>query len=318
MSQVTDDTSGGGRPIHAHSRLPVAVFPGLVLGPALITALLTALSIPPPLAMTAVVITLIAFVATLERRRPARRAWKESSRGETVTDLTYIALASVPDRLARVAVEAAAVSIVALVGTTAMMSSSEATMMELLARALLAFVVADLGKYLIHRLSHENPWLWRFHLAHHQPARLSALNALRLHPVNMAYNAAIDTAAILVFGVGPELAAILATIRATVGVVQHANLDLESGRQWLVNAPSYHAVHHDANSAQANYNYASTLLVWDRLFGTLRRAPRPDMVGVVSTDHRLPAGYFGQLLYPFCGARLDTTCVFAQARRLIE
>jgi sterol desaturase/sphingolipid hydroxylase (fatty acid hydroxylase superfamily) len=144
------------------------------------------------------------------------------------------------------------------------------------------------------------------------------MNALRLHPVNMAYNAAIDTIAIVALGVGPEVAAVLATLRATVGVVQHANLDLENGRQWLVNAPSYHAVHHDVNATQAGYNYASTLLVWDRLLGTLRRAHRPGKVGVGVTDHRLPTGYLGQLLYPFCGARLDTTCVFAKARSLIR
>jgi len=291
------------------------VFPVLVLAPATITAVLVAVSVPPPLAMTVVVIALIVCVTMLERRRPARKAWNESSHHETVTDLTYIALASIPDRLTRVVIEAASVGVVALVGASAM-TSNNASGIELLALGAVAFVVADFGKYVIHRFSHENAWLWRFHLAHHQPTRLSAMNALRLHPVNMAYNAAIDTVAVLMFGVGPEVAAILAALRATVGVVQHANLDLEHGRQWLVNAPSYHAVHHDSIATQANYNYASTLLVWDRMLGTLRRAPRPDNVGVEATDHRLPVGYVGQLLYPFCGARLDTTCVFARAGRL--
>jgi ornithine lipid hydroxylase len=226
----------------------------------------------------------------------------------TATDVVYIALASVPDRLTRLAVGAAALG---LLGWSVATAATRSTGQSVLA-AIAAFLIADLGKYLVHRASHTVPWLWRFHLAHHQPTRLSALNALRLHPVNMAYNAAIDTVPLLLFGVSPRAAAVLAALRATVGVVQHANLDLEVGRQWLVNAPSYHRVHHHVDAAEANHNFASTLLVWDYLFGTLRRAPAPPLVGVEPTRHRLPVGYVGQLVYPWCGDRLDTTCLLAR------
>jgi sterol desaturase/sphingolipid hydroxylase (fatty acid hydroxylase superfamily) len=222
-----------------------------------------------------------------------------------VTDGVYIALASVPDRLTRLAIEGLAL---VLLGTFA---TSTVSGYRAVFSALLAFVVADLGKYLIHRASHVSPWLWSFHLAHHLPGRLSALNALRLHPVNMGYNAAIDTVPLLLLGVPASWAAMSAALRATVGVVQHANLDLDAGRQWLVNAPSYHRTHHDIDATRAHYNFASTLLVWDRLFGTLRRAEAPAVVGVAPGPHRVPAGYVGQLVYPWCGSALDTTCVLA-------
>lgn len=227
--------------------------------------------------------------------------------------MLYIAFASVPDRLTRVGVEAGALLLLGL-----SMSAESAPWPEMLLRAAMAFLVADLGKYLIHRASHEHAWLFRYHLAHHQPSRVVALNALRLHPVNLAYNAVIDTVPLLLFGVSPAIGAVLATLRATVGVVQHANLDLESGRQWLVNAPSYHRTHHDVVVASANHNFASTLLVWDRLFGTLLRAPAPAEVGVAETDHRLPAGFVGQLFYPFCGERLHVDCFLARFPRLIR
>jgi sterol desaturase/sphingolipid hydroxylase (fatty acid hydroxylase superfamily) len=284
------------------------LFPVLLSAPALLVWALTTSGWSPPLALTVAVLGLIAALTLLERRWPFRREWAEPAGSETATDVVYIALASVPDRLTRIAVEATALG---LLGWSVVAAPSRSVAHSVLAAAA-AFLVADLGKYLLHRASHSVPWLWRFHLAHHQPARLSAMNALRLHPVNMALNAAIDTVPLLVFGVSPSAAAVLAAVRATVGVVQHANLDLEDGRQWLVNAPSYHRVHHHVEVDEANHNFASTLLLWDRLFGTFRRAPAPPSVGVAPTQHRLPVGYVGQLVYPWCGDRLDTTCLLAR------
>lgn len=295
-------------------RLSFAAFPVLLIAPSLLVAALTAVGLAPPLAMTVAVVALIVVTSLLERARPFNAEWLTQPASETRTDLAYIALASLPDRLTRVAIEAAVIALLAW----SSLEQPERGVAESLGFALLAFVLADLGKYLIHRASHVWPWLWRFHLAHHQPARLTALNALRLHPVNLAYNAAIDTLPLVLLGVAPQWAALLATLRATVGVLQHANLDLEAGRQWLFNAPSYHRTHHDVDVQQANHNFASTLLVWDRLFGTLHRAPAPAHVGVASSNLRLPEGYLGQTLYPFCGERLATTCSLARFRWLVR
>lgn len=291
-----------------------ALFPLLLVGPSAATVGLMALAVPPAFAMTMSVVGLLLVLAILERRAPFRAAWNERQPGELWTDLAYLAFASVPDRATRLLVEAAMIGVVGWAAAT--QPPGSAIQVVLLASA--AFLLSDLGKYLIHRASHQHPWLWRFHLAHHRPSRLSAWNALHLHPINVAYNAAIDTVPLLLLGVTPGVAAVLATIRATVGIVQHANLDLEGGRQWLVNAPSYHRTHHDVRLEEANHNFASTLLVWDRVFGTLRRAPAPAEVGVGPAPHRVPRGFIGQLIYPACGARLDTTCWMARFPGLIR
>lgn len=301
--------------MHMTPRLPSSCFSLLLLAPPVAVGVLAALGMSPPLALTLAILALIAVLTGLEQVRPFRKDWQSKAGRETATDVVYIALASVPDRLTRIVIEAAAIAVLGL-STSASVDGQPLVQTSML--ALVAFVVADLGKYLIHRASHSLPVLWRFHLAHHQPSRLSALNALRLHPVNLAYNAAIDTVPLVLFGVSPAIAAVIAALRATVGVVQHANLDLEAGRQWLVNAPSYHRTHHDVDVDAANHNFASTLLVWDRLFGTLARAPAPTVVGVAPTSHRLPVGYVGQTLYPWCGDRLDTSCVLARFRWLVR
>ncbi|MFO0560328.1 MAG: sterol desaturase family protein [Polyangiales bacterium] len=296
------------------SRAKRALFPLFIFGaPAATGALIFGLGAPPALAMTAVVLLSLLLLVALERRAPFRPEWSARPLGETRSDLAYIALASVPDRAARLGAEWLALATLSLCCA----SAPRLSLGEAIARGLVAFLLADLGKYAIHRASHERPWLWRFHLAHHQPARIDALNALRLHPVNIAYNAAFDGAAMALLRVPAGIAAVFAALRAVVGLLQHANVEMESGRQWLFNAPSYHRTHHAADVAEANHNYASTLLVWDRLFSTLLRKEAPARVGVAPSDHERPEGYVGQTLYAFCGSKLRTTCLFAKVRWLV-
>jgi sterol desaturase/sphingolipid hydroxylase (fatty acid hydroxylase superfamily) len=289
---------------------PRLLFPLLLLLPSAATAWLVSRAVPPAVALTVCTLLLLLVTTAIERWRPFRAAWNTAPRAQLGTDLAYIALASVPDRLARVTVEAAGIAVLGAVGV-ADVSGSSLLSPTAWAVGLAAFVIADVAKYGLHRASHEHPWLWRFHFAHHHPERLVASNALRLHPVNMAYNAAADALVAVVLGVSPEIAAVFATLRATVGVVQHANVELESQRQWLFNAPSYHRLHHAVDVGTANHNYASTLLVWDRLFGTLLRGPAPDVVGI-ATPHRQAQTYRGQLVQAVCTDRLDTTCVLTR------
>jgi sterol desaturase/sphingolipid hydroxylase (fatty acid hydroxylase superfamily) len=294
-----------------HMKTPRLVFPILLLMPVATTALLISRGVAGPLALTVATVMLMLVTTAIERWRPFRAAWNTASGTEVGTDLAYIALASIPDRLSHVAVEAAGVALVALVGASAAQVASSSPSLLAWAVGVVAFIVADLGKYALHRASHAHPWLWRFHFAHHHPGRLVASNALRLHPVNMAYNGATDAIVAVVLGVRPEIAAVFATLRAAVGVVQHANIDLETQRQWLFNAPSYHRLHHAIDIGIANHNYASTLLVWDRAFGTLLRGAAPEVVGI-ATPHRQARSYRGQVLQALCTDRLDTTCILAR------
>ncbi len=48
----------------------------------------------------------------------------------------------------------------------------------------------------------------------------------------------------------------------------------------VVNTPSLHRVHHAVNPEYLDRNYAATFIVWDQLFGTLRREEAPPVYGV--------------------------------------
>src|SRR6267142_648824 len=46
--------------------------------------------------------------------------------------------------------------------------------------------------------------------------------------------------------------------------------------EWVLNTPRHHRVHHACNEACLDTNYGSTLIVFDRLFGTFAEAPQDE------------------------------------------
>lgn len=137
------------------------------------------------------------------------------------------------------------------------------------------------------------------------------LNGLRVHPVNLLWLLAVDVMLPLALGVSPDVAALAAILRSTLAVLQHANLAMRPGvLNWIFSTPELHHWHHSADLAEGNSNYGATLIVWDVLFHT-RRLPadrtRAAVIGVAGAP--LPRRWLGQILWPFCGARLAVGCV---------
>lgn len=147
--------------------------------------------------------------------------------------------------------------------------------LPLAAQLALAFVLAEMGSYWGHRLSHTIPFLWRFHALHHSPAHLYYLVNTRAHPVDLIVTRLAGLLPLYVLGLaGPSAAgsvapAIVILVAATWGFFIHANVRLRFGPlEWLVATPFFHHWHHN-KSEHINCNYAPTLPLVDKLFGTL-------------------------------------------------
>lgn len=142
------------------------------------------------------------------------------------------------------------------------------------ARLALVFVVGEIGFYWGHRLSHQLPWLWRFHAVHHATERMYFLANTRTHPVDMVVTRLFGLVPLYLLGLaGPGMAgtaapAALMLVGLAWGFFIHANLRWRFGPlEWLVATPAFHHWHHSRND-HINRNYAATLPVLDRLFGT--------------------------------------------------
>jgi sterol desaturase/sphingolipid hydroxylase (fatty acid hydroxylase superfamily) len=166
-------------------------------------------------------------------------------------------------------------------------------------QALQVLLIADLGFYLIHRLFHTVPWLWRFHAVHHSIEEMDWLAAHRVHPVDQILTKAGPLVPCFVLGYSEAALGLYAVLYQWHSVLLHANVRLHFGPlRWLVASPEFHHWHHSDHREAYNRNFAGQLALLDVLFRTayLTRGRAPTRYGC---SDPVPRTYGGQLLYPF-------------------
>jgi sterol desaturase/sphingolipid hydroxylase (fatty acid hydroxylase superfamily) len=138
----------------------------------------------------------------------------------------------------------------------------------------LSFLIAETGFYWGHRLSHRLPWLWRFHSVHHAPDHLYFLVNTHAHPVDMIVTRLFGMTPLYILGLaatdaaGNGVPAAVVVLGTAWGFFIHSNLRIRLGPlEWLIATPAFHHWHH-TSLAPLDRNFASTLPVLDRVFGT--------------------------------------------------
>lgn len=170
-------------------------------------------------------------------------------------------------------------------------------------RVVVGLIVADIGSYWGHRLSHTLPWLWRFHAVHHSAPQMDFMVNTRAHPVDLVVLRLFGLVPLSLLGLGSAgtegalLPVVVVLVGTFAGFFLHANVRWRFGPlEWLVATPAFHHWHHSKNHP-INRNYAATLPWIDRFFGThyLPASQWPAQYGVAQT---MPETLGGQLLAP--------------------
>ena len=244
-------------------------------------------------------VLLAVLFVPLERYFGERHAGRP--RTELLSDLGFYFISS----LLPAALLAVPLALVAVAGQRFLPDAVPATLgaLPLWAKLLLGLFIGEVGTYWGHRLSHESPWLWRYHAVHHSTEQLYFLANTRTHPVDMVVTRLFGLTPLYLLGLaGPgaagSAAPVLLLLIGTVwGFFIHANLRWRFGPlEWLVATPAFHHWHH-SKFEHINRNYASTLPVLDRLFGTHHLpAEWPASCGI---EAPMPASLAGQLLAPW-------------------
>jgi sterol desaturase/sphingolipid hydroxylase (fatty acid hydroxylase superfamily) len=145
---------------------------------------------------------------------------------------------------------------------------------------ILAYLIIDFIYYWKHRFFHSTKLGWALHSTHHTTRQLTFLSTLRLNWIEafLSYYFFLPLALV---GFDPLMLFFLIEINDAWQVVCHTEV---FGRiplwERFINHPDFHRVHHSRDPKLANCNYTSTLILWDKLFGTYHPPAKEMACGV--------------------------------------
>ena len=124
--------------------------------------------------------------------------------------------------------------------------------------------------YWFHRFSHENKFLWAVHVNHHSSEKLNFTTAARVPFFNLILHN-LFWIPLLFAGFNPLMIFAVENINFLFAFIQHTQIIKKIPYlDFIFNTPSHHRVHHSANKEYLNKNYGSTLIIFDRIFGTFK------------------------------------------------
>lgn len=134
---------------------------------------------------------------------------------------------------------------------------------------LLCFVLDDLRYYWWHRISHERRWFWASHIVHHSSQHYNLTTALRQPWTGGIIGAVLFKTPLILIGFDPAMVVFVGAVNLLYQFWIHTELIGRMGPfEAVFNTPSHHRVHHATNAKYLDANYAGTLIIWDRMFGT--------------------------------------------------
>ena len=166
----------------------------------------------------------------------------------------------------------------------------------------LSLLIAEFGRYWIHRWAHEVNWLWRMHAVHHSPKRLYFLNAARFHPIEKVLFLIPETVPFIIMGTSESALLMYAIFNSIHGLFQHSNIYIKMGwLNYVFSMTELHRWHHSKKIGESNTNYGNNLIVWDIVFGTFFWPKEQEVaeIGLLNPDY--PEHYIGQVTAPFKG-----------------
>jgi alkylglycerol monooxygenase len=147
--------------------------------------------------------------------------------------------------------------------------------------AILLFLGVDCAYYWFHRVAHEFNAPWAGHVVHHSSEDYNLAVALRQGTFQGLFSWIFYLPLALV-GFPPAWFAAVSSFDTLYQFWIHTRLIGKLGPlEWVLNTPSHHRVHHARNPKYLDKNYAGTLIIWDRMFGTFQPEEEEPVYGLV-------------------------------------
>jgi sterol desaturase/sphingolipid hydroxylase (fatty acid hydroxylase superfamily) len=145
---------------------------------------------------------------------------------------------------------------------------------------LILWLLTDFFYYWLHRATHRITFLWAGHSVHHQSEHYNLSVALRQGIIQTMF-AWVFYLPIALLGFPPLMFAAVSSLNTLYQFWIHTTLIKRLGfLEHIINTPSHHRVHHGKNPQYIDKNYAGSLMIWDKLFGTFEKEVAPVDYGV--------------------------------------
>jgi sterol desaturase/sphingolipid hydroxylase (fatty acid hydroxylase superfamily) len=217
-----------------------------------------------PWAITATSIATLALVQALEFVNERHAGWRMDLR-EFLTDVFYMSLyfAVIAKLETKLAEEPLASAKHALGITT-----EWAINLPFVVQVALAVFLIEVGQYWMHRLMH-NSFLWWTHAPHHHITQLNAMKGLVGNPLELFL---VSLSVIAVFDLRPNALFCAFNLLGAVSAFAHANVRFDPPRwyAYFFTTIEHHSLHHSVGYEETRCNFANSLILCDRMFGTFR------------------------------------------------
>lgn len=243
-----------------------------------------------PWLATLVSIATLGFVQSLEWLHERHPGWRIDRR-ELLTDIFYVAIFTTAIAWAtRVLADEPLLAVKQALG----IDTPWTAQLPFVAQVASALFVVEFGQYWMHRAMHNWRPLWLVHAPHHHLTQLNAMKGAVGNPIELFL---ISLSLLAFFDL--SLAAILCnfSILWAVASFAHANVraDPPLFYGFFFTTIRNHSLHHAVGFEETRCNYANTLILLDRIFGTYREG-ESDVVG---QDARRRLSIREQFLFPF-------------------
>lgn len=154
-----------------------------------------------------------------------------------------------------------------------------------IATTLLYFVATDGLLYGAHRFLHRRFFFRHIHRVHHRWTSPTAFTAPAMHPLELALYQSIMLAPLFFLPIHVVGLVAVLVYQNTIAYLDHSGVALGSVLPWQP-PPRFHDDHH----VHFHVNYGQTLGIWDRVFGTWRRAGKSYGADVFTEDQNRRSG----------------------------
>lgn len=166
---------------------------------------------------------------------------------------------------------------------------------------IIAYVAVDFLSYWYHRFSHRVNILWAGHVTHHSSEHFNFSNGFRTS-FFQGINRIIFWSCLPVFGFSPVMLVIILKVSGLYDFLLHTQYIPKLGfLEKIFVTPSQHRVHHGRNDEYIDKNYGSTLVIWDKLFGTFQEETVPVEYGIkgpyIDNNPVMAVGYYYYYLW---------------------